>query len=324
MDYNAAAQAAQAQGNAQAAYFKSKADTYTGDYNNYKGQADAANQNVSSFNDYMKGAGSASNLYNSAFNDQAAKAGYSQSALNQAQSNVSQATGAQSAYNDYANTAASKWGMNAGALAASNAGAQSSLNNNIAAASTTLGNQQKALGIAQNGASQIAGLGVNQQQTQLSGLQSVYNNAVAQEKQASDNMNFYNDLYQKQGGLTAQQVQLFASSAALKRQADAAMVSAQAAMTQAQAVSRLDNAQVDIANEKNSYARANGIGDYAKTPVQASQVAAQQASGNGGSFNMGDWANGVLNPIGQGAQAAGRNFGNWAGDVAHNLHLFGA
>lgn len=310
MDYDAAARAAQQQGDANEAYYKSQATNYSNDYNNYKGQADTANQNVSNFNDYMKNAGSASNLYNTAFGDQATKAGFNQNTMDQAQANVSQASGAQSAYNDFANTAASKWGMNAGALAASNASAQSSLNNNIAAAGTTLGTQQKAFDQAQNGANQVAGLGVQQQQTQMAGLQNVYNNALSQQKQAYDSMQSYEQLYQQQGGLTAQQVQLFGSTASLLKQADAAVLSARAAMTQAAAAARLNNSQVDIANEKNAYAKANSLGDYAK-PAQAAQ---QQASQAASSPSAGDMWNAFTQPMGQAFGSAG----SWIGS------LFGA
>jgi hypothetical protein len=287
--------------------FQNKANDYTNQYNTAKGQADQASGDISNFNNYMAGAGNAQNLYKNAFNSTAPQTGYNQDTLNQAQANVSQATGAQSAYNDFANTAASKWGMNAGALAASNANAQSGLNNNIAAASTTLGNQQKAFELAQNGANQQAGLGVQQQQTQLAGYKNAYDAAFSQQQAASENMKAYEKMAQDQGGLTASQWQSYEQANATAIQAQASMISANAAMKQANAVMAKTN--YDMANQ--DYMKKMGLGDYATkaaTPVAAPTTNSANPAGGG------DW----LDQIAKVSQNAGRSTAHWFGDVAHN------
>jgi hypothetical protein len=190
--------------------------------------------------------------------------------------------------------------MNAGALAASNAGAQSSLNNNVAAATTTLGTQQKAFELAQTGANQQAGLGVQQQQTQLSGLQNVYSNAAAQQKQAADNMQAYEQLYQQQGGLTAQQVQLFASSASLLKQANAAMLSAQAAMTAANSNAALNTFNINETKQKDAAAQQ-----------AATQKAQQQAAAAAKPAPS-------AQPWYDNSQLGTHQLGNWFGDAAQN------
>ena len=287
--------------------YNNKANDYSNQYNTYRGQADTARGNIDSFNQYMQGAGSAANLYKQAFDQNSAKAGYSQDALTQAQNNVQQAQGAQSAYNDYANTAASKWGMNAGALAASNSQAQSSLNNNIAAASTTLGNQQKAYELAQNQASTQSGQGIQQQQTQLAGYKEAFDTASQQMASAKDNMQFYQSLAQKQGGLNADMYNAYQTSKTnyQKAMADAAAAYAQAQLSISQA--RQADYATQAAREHNDYMKQYQIGDYARpsTPTGPQSNPSQANPQGGGGFNITNWADGLLNPIASFAQSSG-------------------
>lgn len=233
MNYDALGQDAQAQGQARTADYTNKANQFGGDYANYQNQANAANQNIQNQNAYMQGAGSANNLYSNAFNTQAGQTGYDQKALQAAQAGLTNAVGTQSAFNDFANQAASKWGLNAGGLAAANAGATQGLNNNIASQGGALAAQQKAFEQAQTGANQQTGLGLQQQQTQLQGYQNAFDAATSQQKTAQDNLQFYENLAQQQGGLTAQQVQGYQQSKALSAAAQASLASASLAIAQA-------------------------------------------------------------------------------------------
>jgi len=233
-DYNSLIQQAQAQGQARQADYTNKANDFRNQMNAAKQQASTAQGQMSEFNKYMQNEGSARNLYNTALINQQKMTGYDLGQMQNAMRSLTQSQGSLSAYNDFANTAASKWGMNAGGVAAANAGAQQAINNNIAAASQGLSNQQQAYQLAQTGANQEAGLGLQQQQTQLAGYQAVYDQAFKQQQEASANMQAYEKMAQEQGGLTAQQTQMYQNSAKLVADAQAAMASAQAAIAQAE------------------------------------------------------------------------------------------
>lgn len=226
VDIAASAQAALEQGNRQLADYSNKATDARGKYNQYQGEADAANKEVQSYTNYMKGEGSAANQYNNAFTTKKNELGYDQEQMTGARNNLNQATGALSAYSDFANTAASKWGMNAGGFAAANAGALGGLNNNIASNQGVVNGLTDLYKTAQTGANEFTGQVIQGQQVTLEGLQSVYTNAANMRDDAQSTMTFYDDLASKQGGLNAQQQQYYA-------QAKQAYAGAQQAMAQA-------------------------------------------------------------------------------------------
>jgi len=214
MNPSITAQAAQsaAQGNQMLADDNSKAAGYSDQYNNFSNQATAANQAVKDQTSYMQGAGSAGNQYTSNLATQLGNTGYTQGAMDTATNNLNQSNGALSAYSDFANQGASKWGMNAGGFAAANAGALGSINNNIASNQGQVAQLMDKYKTAQTGANQYAGLQVQGQHETMIGLQNVYANASNQRDSAASQMNFYNDLAQKQGGLNATQASLYAQS----------------------------------------------------------------------------------------------------------------
>src|SRR5260221_206038 len=135
MQPNLTAQANQAaaQGQQQLTNYNNQAASSTGDYNTYKGQADAANNAVQQQAQYMQGAGSGMNQYNTALQSQLTQQGYNPSQMTAARNNLNQSQGALSAYSDFANTGAAKFGLNAGGFAAANAGALGNINSNISA-----------------------------------------------------------------------------------------------------------------------------------------------------------------------------------------------
>lgn len=248
MPPNLQAQAAQAaaQGQQMLNQDQSQAAASKAQYGTYQGQADAANQAVKSYTQGMQSAydantgnGNAGSAYNYSLNQQLGKLGYDPQQMAAAQTNLNQATGALSAYSDFANQAASKFGLNAGGFAAANSGALSSLNNNIAANQGVVNGLNTKYGMAQTGANQFAGVTVQGEHETLAGLQDVYNNASNARDQAANMMQFYNDLAQKQGGLNAQQqqyygqaVQAYASATAARAQAG--LYARQAALAQQQ------------------------------------------------------------------------------------------
>jgi hypothetical protein len=289
MTVNLAAQASQAaaQGNAQLADYNTKAADYSGQYNQYQQQADAANKNVASYTDYMKNEGSAGNQYKGALTSQLGDLGYNQDQMTAARGNLNQATGALSAYSDFANTAASKWGMNAGGFAAANAGALSGLNNNIASNQGVVNGLSDLYKTAQTGANQFTGNVIQGEQNTLGGLQTVFTNATNQRDSAGSMMNFYNDLAQKQGGLNAQQQQYYAQAQQAYAQATQAL--AQANLFSQQAA--LSQQQLDRTNQlytnQDQAAAAKNQDQFYKT--QGMSWNGQYAPENGGKIYTGQF-----------------------------------
>lgn len=228
MNPTLAAQAAQsaAQGQQQLADYKAKASNSQGQYNTFSQQATDANKKVADYTDYMKNEGSAANVYHGEQDKQLGDLGYDAGQMTQARTNLNQAQGALSAYSDFANTAASKWGMNAGGFAAANAGALSGINNNIAANQGVVTSLADLYKTAQTGANQFTGTVIQGQHETLGGLQQVYQNASNQRDQAASMMQFYDDLASKQGGLNAQQAQYYATAQQAYSQSSAAMAQA--------------------------------------------------------------------------------------------------
>lgn len=258
VDINALAEQSAAQGNQQLADYKAKATDAHGQYNTYQAQADAANKNVSDYTDYMKGAGSAGNQYHAEQTKQLGDLGYDENQMTAARGNLNQATGALSAYSDFANTAASKWGLNAGGFAAANAGALGGLNNNIASNQGVVNGLTDLYKTAQTGANQFTGQVIQGEQTTMAGLQQVFSNAASQRDSAASMMNFYDDLASKQGGLNAQQQQYYG-------QAKQAYASAQAAMAQAGLFAQQAALAQQQVKQGSDYMNSSAYQNYLKT-----------------------------------------------------------
>jgi hypothetical protein len=277
----AQASQAAAQGQSQLANYNNQAATSKAQYGTYQAGADQAKNQVNDYTNYMAGAGSGTNLYNSELGKQMTNVGYDPNQMTAARGNLNQATGALSAYSDFANTGASKFGLNAGGFAAANAGALGGLNNNISAQQGVVNGLSDLYKTAQTGANQSAGLGVQGEQNTLGGYQKVYEDAANQRDQAASMMNFYNDLAQKQGGMNAQQQQYYG-------QAQQAYAGAQAAMAQA----GLYAAQAGLANQQLN-----------NTAQDRAALAAKTSAAAGESYNKANgmsW-NGQLDPT-NGAQ----------------------
>lgn len=228
MNPSIAAQASQgaAQGQQLLQEQRDKAASATTDFNTFSNKVTDAGNKVQDYTKYMQGEGSAGNQFHGEMDKELGDLGYDPAQMTAARANVNQATGALSAYSDFANTAASKWGMNAGGFAAANSGALSGLNNNIAANQGVVSSLQDLYKTAQTGANNFTGQVISGQHETLAGLQSVYDNASKQRDAAYSMMTFYDDLASKQGGLNAQQQQYYAA-------AQQAYASSQAAMAQA-------------------------------------------------------------------------------------------
>lgn len=245
--------------------YQNKATDYKGQYSKYQGEADVAGKSVNDYTTYMQGEGSATNTYNKSFDQKKTELGYDPEQMTGARANLTQATGALSAYSDFANTAASKWGMNAGGFAAANAGALGSLNNNIASNQTVVNSLSDLYKTAQTGANEFTGTVIAGQRETMAGLQQVFTNAANQRDSAASMMNFYDKLAQEQGGLNAQQQQYYAAAA-----------QAYAAANQAEAQARQIQQQID---QTKSYMNSPAYQAYLKgSPAATSAPAAPKAN----------------------------------------------
>lgn len=244
MDPSLKAQAARAaaQGQQQLADYSNKATGYKTAGADFSNQANAANQKIAEQTAYMQGEGSAANQYRGEFEKQKTELGYDPLQMTAARANLNQANGALSAYSDFANTGASKWGLNAGGFAAANAGALGSINNNIAANNSVVSTLSDLYKTAQTGANQFTGDVIQGQHETLAGLQSVYANAANQRDSAYEMMKAYDQLAQNQGGLNAQQQQYYAQAQQNLAAANQAMAQA-SLLAQQTAAAKLTNQQ---------------------------------------------------------------------------------
>jgi hypothetical protein len=206
---------------------------YKGQYNDYQSQADAANKQVGNYTNYMANEGSAGNQYHNELAKQEGNLGYDQNQMTAARGNLNSATGALSAYNDFANTAASKWGMNAGGFAAANSGALGGLNNNIASNQNVVNGLSDIYKTAQTGANQFTGQVVQGEQNTLAGYQQQFSNAASQRDSAASQMQFWSNLASSQGSLNSQQQAAYAQASASYAAAQNSLASASYAIAQA-------------------------------------------------------------------------------------------
>lgn len=268
------AQAAQAAAQGQAAYnnYNTQAGNYQNQYNGFVNQANQAQQKVNDYTNYMAGEGSAGNQYNTELGKQLGDLGYSPDQMTAARANLNQATGALSAYSDFANQAASKWGLNAGGFAAANAGALSGLNNNIASNQNQVKQLSDIYSTAQTGANQYAGNVVQGETSTLAGYQNAYQDAANERDSALSMAQFYSDMAQKQGLTNSQQQQYYAAAtqayaAAQQASAQAKLFGTQAAQIQQQ-IDRTNQlytnqdqqqANTNASNAFNQWAKANNV-----------------------------------------------------------------
>lgn len=260
------AQAAQAAAQGQQLYNSdvANANNYKSQYDNYVGATNDAQNNVKSYSTAMQGAydptkgtGNAGSTYNYELGQQEGQLGYDPNQMAAATGNLNQATGALSAYSDFANTAASKFGQNAGGFAAANAGALGSLNNNISSNQNIVTGMQNKFNAAQTGANQFTGNVIQGENTTLGALQDVYTNASNQRDQAAQMMQFYGTLAQQQGGLNSQEQASYASAVSAYASAQQAIAQSKLLTQQYQHQQQLYNDQQSQANAAN--AAANGM-----------------------------------------------------------------
>lgn len=123
------------------------------------------------------------------------------------------------------------YGTTAGAMANNYAQQAGNLQAVLAGQGNAVNAYRDVLGATQQQANQQTGFGVQGQQLKSQNLQNAYENALSQQNAARDQMQFFSNLYQQQGGLSASQAAQYAAAQA--SYASAGLAAAQAAQAYA-------------------------------------------------------------------------------------------
>lgn len=215
-----ASQAAQ-QGQQLLSDFNSRANTSNDQYNTYSNQANQATQQEQSEADYMKGEGSGENVYNRELTTQENNVGFNPQQLSDANKSLFQLTGALNSTNNQFNTAGGvgMYGVSAPAMASYEGSILNPLQTGVANANTQVGTLNNELGTLETGASQATTSQVQSEQNVVTALDSASKNYQAQAAAALQNVQFFKQLAQQQGGLNAQEQQYYAGAVASYAQA---------------------------------------------------------------------------------------------------------
>lgn len=215
--------------------FNQQSQQYGSQYDAARNSANEANQNLQSYNQSMQ---DPSQLYSQAltgaqqmygFNPQdLLKANQAMANTNTTIANLPQATQQQGNY----------YGATAGAEANNYQQQAGNLQGVLAGQANTAGAFQNVLGATQNQANQQATLGYQGEQLKSQNLEDLYNNSLQQQQAAGSQMQYFANLYQQQGGLSAQQAASYAAAQA-----------SYASASQAAAQARQLNQQSDMASQ---------------------------------------------------------------------------
>lgn len=249
-ELTAQARQAAAQGQALLSQDQSQSSQSQGNYNAYSAQANQATQQAQQAAQkaqaeaqYMQGAGSGANVYNTQLQNQISQFDPNiQGQLSSANKSLFGLTGALNSAANQFNTpgGVGAYGLSAPALASYASSVLNPLQTGTANANTQVNALNQQLGTLQTGANQAttaqvqteqgALTGFNQTAQQLTAAATAYQNQAAT---ALQNMQFFSQLAQTQGGLNAQEQQYYAQSIQGYETARAAMITAQAAARQA-------------------------------------------------------------------------------------------
>jgi len=225
-----------------------QASNFSNQYNQDVNASNAAQQGVQSQIQYMQGAGSGQNLYNQQL--QSLQNQYDPNLGKQITSGTNALNLANGALNGLSNQFNSAgggiggFGMTGTGVANYEQAALQPLQAGAQTANNSLTQYNNLLGNLTTGANQATTAGVQTEQGALTGLQSQYTNALAQQQQAQSQMQFYSQLASTQQGLTASQAAAYAQAQSAFQNAGAAIEQAQAAMKTATANAALTNQNV--------------------------------------------------------------------------------
>lgn len=212
------------------------ANQYKSDYSNYQGQANAANQNLQNYTQYMQGQGNPLNLYNQQMQNAFQQQGFNPQSLATATQNLTQSQNALQSLNQAQQQGAGGYGLTGAQLGNYYSTLSSPLQQTVSAQNNAVNNLQQLYQNALTQGQQGATLGFQGEQQTSQNLGQIFQNANAQAQNAMSQMQFYSQLAQSQGGNNAQAQQGYAQALGAYQQAVAAAnaANAQAAQTQQQ------------------------------------------------------------------------------------------
>lgn len=227
MNPSVTAQANQAaqQGQQALAQDNSNASTYQEQYGNYQNQADQANQQLKSYTNYMQNAGNPQNLYNQQVSQAEQDQGFDPHTLATATQNLTQSQNALNSLNQASQSSTGGYGLSGAQLGGYYASQSQPLSNQVQNQNTAVGNLQQLYQNSLQSGQQGATLGFQGEQLTSQNLNQVYQNSQNQAAQALQQMQFYSQLAQSQGGMNATMAQNYA-------QAQQAYAAAQQAIAQ--------------------------------------------------------------------------------------------
>lgn len=276
-----------AQGQQMLESYRGNAADYRNQYNQYRGQADTANQNLRELQNYMAGAGSGANLYRSGIEQANRDQGFDPASLAASTQNLIRSQNAMGALQQQAQTSSGGYGLSGAQLGSFYAGASQPLANQIQAQTNAVGGLQKLYENSLGYANQYAGQELQSEQVRQANLQSVFSNAKAQADRSAELMNFYDKMASDQGGLNAQQAQFYTQALANYRQSQMLMAQSSNLMAQAGLYgqqSRQIGQQIDFMNDaRNRYGVGAMMGLGGNNAQPSAPVAnAAQANANKG------------------------------------------
>lgn len=271
----AAAQQANTQGQQLLSQDQANSSQSQGQYSNYSNQANQAAQQAQAQAQYMQGAGSGQNIYNTQLQQQEQAANFNPAQLQSANQNLFGLSGALNGVNQQFNSAGAFGGANG--LTGSQIGSyESSILNPLQAgvsnANTQVGTLNSELGNLGTLANQATTSGVQTEQGALTGFTQAAAAYQTQAAAALQNMQFYSQLAQQQGGLNAQQQQSYATAIQGYTQAAAAMKQAQAAATTAAASAALEPSQANLNTQQAALAKSGILSTTPTTTTSTPKV----------------------------------------------------
>jgi hypothetical protein len=221
------------------------------DYTNYSNQANQANQQLQGEASYMQGAGSGENVYNRELGTLQTQSGYNPQQLSDANKTLFNLTGAANSANSQFNTpgGVGAYGVSAPALASYEGSILNPLTTGVNTANTEVGALNAELGTFETGASQATTGQVQSEQNVVTALTQAAQNYQTQASAALQNMQFYNDLASKQGGLNAQEQQSYAAAEQAYAQATQAIAQSKYILSQTTGQNILNQASQNQLNK---------------------------------------------------------------------------
>jgi hypothetical protein len=255
---------------------QSEAASAKSNYDNYSGQATQANQQEQSEAAYMQGAGSGQSVYNNELGTLEDSAGYNPSQLADANKSLFSLTGALNSANSSFNTpgGVGMYGVSAPAVASYESSILNPLQTGANTANTEVGALNTELGTFETGAGQATTNQVQSEQNTVTALNNAVVNYQAQATAALQNMQFYSNLAQTQGGLNASEQQSYATAEQALAQASQAI--AQSKLLLAQTTGQNITNQADI-NQLPAGTSISGL----------TSAAAKSGSSGGSSLSVG-------------------------------------